>query len=147
VLAYAAVAVWTRRRQWLGSVRLGDVSLGIGLGLLTTLVLEALNLYVGENWSYLSDMPTISGIGILLILQWIALPLLRLWLARRHLDWTPRCGFSTVIVWATRAPIVDRRRTACERGRRGQEHRSQGEATRGPDDHARLPSVQAASAP
>ncbi|HEU5170087.1 MAG TPA: hypothetical protein VFU46_06100 [Gemmatimonadales bacterium] len=61
------------------------VALFFVVGLLLTIVLEVINVYVRQEWSYATSMPTLGGIGLAPLLQRVALPPLTLWLARRHL--------------------------------------------------------------
>ncbi len=70
----------------LGAVR----GLGVFLlaGLAITVALEWLNVYVWRNWAYSREMPVVFGIGLTPILQWLLVPLLTLWLARRHLGFS-----------------------------------------------------------
>lgn len=47
--------------------------------------LEWLNVYVWQRWAYSPDMPLVLGIGLTPLLQWLLVPVLTLWLTRRHL--------------------------------------------------------------
>lgn len=85
LLAYGAVAVASRRRSWLNSPTIGMMVYFVALGLILTIVVETLNVYVLHRWVYAPGSPTILGIGITPLLQWAVLPPLTLWLARRHL--------------------------------------------------------------
>jgi hypothetical protein len=68
---------WPVRRPWLG------LAVALGVGLVWTIQSEWQSVYVRGVWAYASSMPTISGIGLLPILQWLVLPSLVL-LAIRH---------------------------------------------------------------
>lgn len=84
LVAYAVVAL-PKQQAWL--MRPDPVAilgfLGVGIGI--TVVFEHVSVYRLTRWSYAPAMPVIAGIGVLPLLQWIILPLLTLWLARRHL--------------------------------------------------------------
>jgi hypothetical protein len=77
----AALAVrdfeWPRHRPWLG------LAVALVVGLVWTVQSEWQNVYVRAAWAYAPYMPTVAGIGLLPILQWLALPPLML-LAARH---------------------------------------------------------------
>ncbi len=85
LLAYGVVAVATRSRSWLGDLTVkrlaGLVALGIGM----SLVAELLNIHVFQRWQYVAGVPLLAGMGLNVWLQWLLLPPLTLWLARRHL--------------------------------------------------------------
>ncbi len=66
---------------------LGLPELNVAVGLVITIILEALATGPLERWSYTSSMPTLPvlGTGLLPLLQWILLPPLTLWFVRRQL--------------------------------------------------------------
>ena len=68
---------WPMKQPWLG------LAIAIGVGLVWTVHSEWQNVYVRLAWSYAPSMPTISGVGLLPLLQWLVLPPLVL-LATRH---------------------------------------------------------------
>ncbi len=86
VLAYSAVAVVARRPDWLTSPTRPRVVGYVVAGLVITFVVELASVYVLDRWSYADSMPVIAGIGLSPLLQWVLLPLVTLWLARRHVD-------------------------------------------------------------
>ncbi|MBW3661220.1 MAG: hypothetical protein KY397_06260, partial [Gemmatimonadetes bacterium] len=53
----------------------------------TTVLLEWLSVDVWRRWDYARSMPTLplTGTGLAPLLQWLLLPPLAIWLARRHL--------------------------------------------------------------
>jgi len=83
--AYASVAAWLRDRAWLTKPEPRSVGLYVAVGVAITIVIEALSVYEWRRWSYAPAMPLVLGIGIAPLVQWLVLPLLTLWLARRHL--------------------------------------------------------------
>lgn len=85
-VAYAFAAAWVRDRWWLGaSHRWRPLTVLLWTGLLITGTLEWLNVYVWQRWAYSPDMPVVLGIGLTPLLQWLLLPVLTVWMARRHL--------------------------------------------------------------
>jgi hypothetical protein len=82
--AYAVVAAALRDRAWLFDPRGARIAGYLGVGLAITVALEALNVDVLRRWSYSPSMPRVFGIGLAPLLQWIVVPLVVLWLARRH---------------------------------------------------------------
>lgn len=57
----------------------------LGLGILITVGFEDVNVHVLHRWSYGPRMAVVAGIGILPLLQWLVVPMLVLWSARRYL--------------------------------------------------------------
>ncbi|CAG0953274.1 hypothetical protein BURK1_00314 [Burkholderiales bacterium] len=68
---------WPVRRSALG------LAVALGAGLAWTVPSEWLNVHVRGAWAYAPSMPTLAGIGVLPILQWIVLPPLVLLAVRR----------------------------------------------------------------
>lgn len=100
VVAYGGVAVAGRDAWWLRSVdgarsdhrpRRATVAY-LAIGLVITVVVEMLSVDVWGRWAYGPAMPTLLGIGVSPLLQWIVVPLLVLWLARRHLGMPGQVG-------------------------------------------------------
>jgi hypothetical protein len=83
--AYGLTALFRRDRLWLAHSSSGAWAVYLLAGLLLTIVLEGINVYVLHRWSYSRHMPMVFGIGLTPLLQWLVLPPLNLWLARRHL--------------------------------------------------------------
>ena len=57
--------------------------MAVGVGF--TVVVEYVSVYHLARWSYAPAMPLVAGLGVVPLVQWIVLPLLTLWLTRRHL--------------------------------------------------------------
>lgn len=68
---------WPRRRPWHG----GAIVVMAGVGY--TVFSEWRNVYVVGGWSYSGLMPTVGGIGIAPLLQWLIVPWLAIVLDRR----------------------------------------------------------------
>lgn len=83
--AYAVAAPWGGGRGWIGNPRGKPFAVYLATGLATTSALEIWNVYGRGRWAYAVSMPLVLGIGLAPLLQWVLLPPLTLWLARRHL--------------------------------------------------------------
>ncbi len=82
--AYALVAAvsgrfWLKRADHLAVVAF------VACGVAATIAFEVVNVHLLGRWSYAASMPTIAGIGVAPLLQWVLLPPLVLWIAHRHL--------------------------------------------------------------
>jgi hypothetical protein len=87
--AYGSTAALHRDRLWLARPAFGASATYLAVGLLLTVIVEAVNVYVLRRWSYTPYMPTVLGLGLTPLLQWLVLPPLNVWLAARHLGFTP----------------------------------------------------------
>lgn len=94
-IAFGAVALASRHRAWLARPSTGRLVLYVGVGLVITAAVELLSVHVWERWAYAPNMPLVFGIGALPLLQWLLLPPLVLWFARRHLGWGPGLARTT----------------------------------------------------
>lgn len=90
VLAYTAVSIITRNRNWLHSPKYWMISIYLLTGLGITVIIEAMATSVprewGWGWRYSELMPLVPGtnIGLVPVLMWIFIPLITLWFARRQ---------------------------------------------------------------
>lgn len=84
LVAYAVVALRTER-AWLTRPTRGAILGYLGIGLGITVIVEYGSVYQLARWTYAPAMPVVAGVGVWPLLQWIVLPLLTLWLTRRHL--------------------------------------------------------------
>ena len=79
---FAALAtrdfLWPERRPWFGLV------VAVVAGLAWTVQSEWQNVYVRGAWTYAASMPTIVGVGLLPVLQWLTVPPLTLMALRRR---------------------------------------------------------------
>jgi hypothetical protein len=71
---------WPVRRPWLG------LAIALVVGLVWTVHSEWQNVYARGAWAYAPSMPTIAGVGVLPLLQWLLLPPLGLVMVRRWHD-------------------------------------------------------------
>jgi len=69
---------WPRRRPWPAGAFL--VALGLGF----TAWSEWVNVYVLGAWAYRSAMPTLGGIGLTPLLQWLIVPVAMILIVRRR---------------------------------------------------------------
>jgi hypothetical protein len=76
-LAVTRDADWPLRRPRAGA------GIAIAASLAYTVWAEWRNVYVLGSWAYADAMPTIGGIGVAPLMQWIVLPVLALLLLRR----------------------------------------------------------------
>lgn len=89
LMSYGAVAAIARNRLWIADRQLSRVRAYVGAGLATTVAIEPLSVNVWGRWTYAPAMPTVLGVGVCPLLQWIVLSPVARWCARR-------CGgFST----------------------------------------------------
>lgn len=86
VSAYAAVAA-RHGRHWIFEVTLKRIGVFVALGLVVTIIIEAVSTGPLRRWTYADSMPTLPmlGTGLLPILQWVMLPPLVVWTVRRQL--------------------------------------------------------------
>lgn len=87
---YWIVAISFRRRQWISHPRVRELLVFVGIGLGATIIIERMALagtWPG-GWSYSERMYVIPmvEVGLAPILQWLLLPPLTLWFARRQIS-------------------------------------------------------------
>lgn len=85
LVAYGSVAIIAGSRTWIVDLRVRRVVGYLVVGLVVTVALECLNVYVLGRWAYAPRMPLVWGIGLAPIAQWLIVPPLVLWAARRYL--------------------------------------------------------------
>ena len=79
--SYLAASLVARNTRWIRRRSALPLTVYIALGLIVTIAVERWALAVGR-WRYAATMPTIAGIGVSPLLQWIVVPLLILAAAR-----------------------------------------------------------------
>lgn len=88
LLAHASVVLVTRRRRWVLAPSRREVAGFVTAGVAITAIVEwlATRGHWAQTWAYSSVMPLIPGIGIGLspLLQWVVVPTMVLWFARRQ---------------------------------------------------------------
>ena len=95
--SYAVAASITTRR-WLFRPSLASFATYLAVGLALTSAFEYVNVDVLHRWSYAPRMLVVAGIGVLPLLQWLVLPPIVLWLARRHVASAPSVNPPRVII-------------------------------------------------
>ncbi len=80
--------VW-RRLDWYRTQPLAGSAVMIALALAYTAASEWFNVYYRAAWSYALSMPTIGGVGVTPLLQWIVVAVLMVLVMRR---WGPEGG-------------------------------------------------------
>lgn len=85
--AFWIIALLARSRQWIIHPKAMQTAGFIIIGVIITVVFEALAIYVLNRWQYAATMPTlpILGTGIVPILQWLIIPPLIVFMIRQDL--------------------------------------------------------------
>lgn len=82
VAAYLAAALAARRVLWIHHAARWPYAIYFAVGLGITIALERWAIGAGR-WQYREAMPTIAGVGLTPLLQWVVIPAALLLLARR----------------------------------------------------------------
>jgi len=87
LVAFWCVAALARSRWWIINSSRSQAVGFVAVGLVITVIFEALATGTLERWSYAPSMPTLPvlGTGILPLFQWVLLPPLTIWFVRRQL--------------------------------------------------------------
>jgi hypothetical protein len=85
LVAFATGTAAARARTWIARPSRLPFLLYLGAGVVLTLAIEAASVHTWRRWSYAPSMPMLGGFALVPLLQWIVVPLLTLWLTRRHL--------------------------------------------------------------
>jgi hypothetical protein len=85
LVAFAGACLITRSRMWIVSMNKSGVVAFLAIGLVITVVFELLATGPLNRWEYSELMPTVMGIGVSPVAQWIILPLLQLWFVKRQI--------------------------------------------------------------
>ncbi len=78
------VACIAQNRWWFLDVTTAYQYLFLGLAVASSIFMEYLNVFVAHDWKYASFMPTVAGIGMFPILQWLLIPQLIVFILRRQ---------------------------------------------------------------
>lgn len=86
LVAFWTVAAISRSRQWFRQPRRYQIVGFILVGLVITVIFEALATGALNRWDYAPLMPTLPllGTGLLPLLQWLLLPPIILWFVKRQ---------------------------------------------------------------
>lgn len=82
--SFGVAALATRDLEWPVSRPWFGLAVALAVGLVWTIQSEWQNVYARGAWAYATFMPTIMGVGLLPILQWLVLPPLVLLAVRRR---------------------------------------------------------------
>lgn len=82
--SYIVAAALTFHPEWPLRRPLAGLGAAIVASLAYTVWAEWRNVYVLKSWAYADSMPTIVGIGLAPLAQWIVLPVLALLIVRRR---------------------------------------------------------------
>jgi hypothetical protein len=80
--AYLIAALMTGEPQWTMDRPLAGLAVVLFAGEAFTIWAEWYNVYVLHSWAYAAGMPTIRGIGVAPLAQWLVLPVLALAILR-----------------------------------------------------------------
>ncbi len=80
--AYCAAALVGRRLQWFEQPAWWPFAIYFAVGLTVTIAIERWAISIGR-WQYREAMPTIAGIGLSPLLQWIVIPAAIVFVVRR----------------------------------------------------------------
>jgi len=69
---WVAALFWGR--TWIARKELLPVVVFVAVAVTYTIFSEYRNVYVAQNWAYSEWMPTIRGIGLIPVAQWIVIP-------------------------------------------------------------------------
>ena len=91
LVAFWITAIAAHSRSWILVPRRQDVAIFLGIGIIATALVESVATGPGGRWSYTMAMPRlpIIGTGLLPLLQWLVIPPLVLWFARRQIRGDP----------------------------------------------------------
>jgi len=94
-VGFALTAFWAAclaagSRQWLHRLRPAPVAVFVAVGILLTIGFEYYYTNISLRWTYSELMPLVPpfGTGLSPLLQWLVIPPLVVWFARRHLAGT-----------------------------------------------------------
>ncbi len=85
LVAFVIVATVSGGSRWLLEGGAGPRVAWVVAAFLLSMAFEVVSLHLLGRWAYSPRMPLVFGLGLSPVLQWILLPPLTLWLARRHL--------------------------------------------------------------
>lgn len=87
LIGFWLAAISARTRQWFFDRACGPFAIYVLTGVVITLAIEHVAIRSDWGWRYAATMPLIPviGAGLTPVLQWLVLPPLTLWFARRHL--------------------------------------------------------------
>jgi hypothetical protein len=87
LMAFWVASLAGRGRNWILQPSVLPVAVFIAVGVVVTIAFEYYATSIGLRWAYTDAMPKVPpfGTGLSPLLQWLAIPPVVIWLARRHL--------------------------------------------------------------
>jgi len=85
LVAFAGACLITRSRMWIVSMNKSGVVSFLAIGLVITVAFELLATGPLNRWEYSESMPTVIGVGVSPLAQWVILPLIQLWFVKRQI--------------------------------------------------------------
>lgn len=88
IVAFWTVAGISKSRQWFHRSRRWQISSFILVGVVITIIFEALATGALNRWQYGTSMPTLPflGTGLLPLFQWVLLPPIVIWFVKHQLS-------------------------------------------------------------
>lgn len=86
LLAFGAASAVARSRLWLARRQGAALAMYLAFGVGTTIAVEVLSVSYWGRWAYAPAMPVVLGVGLAPLAQWVVVPLLTVWLVRRHIE-------------------------------------------------------------
>lgn len=86
VAFWGTALVSQRHRAWMDASRRWERVTFVGIGVAVTIAYELLATQVWNRWTYSDAMPVLLGVGLVPIAQWLVIPPVVLWLARRRVS-------------------------------------------------------------
>ena len=85
--AFWIAAIFAKSRSWILQPRKLNTAVFLAVGILATIIVEALATGPLERWTYDEAMPSVPilGTGLLPLLQWLLLPSIVLYIVRRQI--------------------------------------------------------------
>ena len=95
LIAFTTVAVLSKLRRWILQPSWQQIGIFISVGIIITIIFEALATGFLNRWQYSEAMPTLPvlGTGLLPVLQWLIIPLLIVWFVKKQIS--PNTGKSS----------------------------------------------------
>jgi len=92
VVAFWVVAALVASRRWITAPIAVQVASFVGVGLTISTALEWMAIHVQARWAYGTSMPMVPvlRVGLAPVLQWVIIPPLVVWFAKRQLAGTPQ---------------------------------------------------------
>ncbi|MBW4578236.1 MAG: hypothetical protein KME42_01510 [Tildeniella nuda ZEHNDER 1965/U140] len=88
LISFWIVAAIAKSRQWMQRPSRKQISLFILVGVVITVIFEALATGPLDRWTYAESMPTMPflGTGLVPLSMWLLMPPLTIWLVKRQLS-------------------------------------------------------------